>query len=71
MDDKEIKVAFDIDGTLTDEMRFIEDDFRNAYKEKYHMDYAKSADYHVSPPENMFDAYIDDKKWLSEWKDGL
>ena len=71
MDDKEIKVAFDIDGTLTDEMGFIEDDFRNAYKEKYHMDYAKSADYYVSPPENMFDAYIDDKKWLSEWKDGL
>ena len=42
MDDKEIKVAFDIDGTLTDEMGFIEDDFRNAYKEKYHMDYANT-----------------------------
>lgn len=64
-------IAFDMDGTLTDETTFIIDDFKKSYKERFGIEYKKSFDYSVYPPENMFDKYVDDSAWLKQWKTEL
>jgi uncharacterized HAD superfamily protein/calcineurin-like phosphoesterase family protein len=64
-------VAFDIDGTITDELNFVVTHFHNAYKEKFGKEYTKPCDYSIYPPENMFDEFVDDKDWLKSWKDAL
>ena len=64
-------VAFDIDGTLTDDVDFTVKDFLNAYRKRYHKEYTKKIDYSIYPPENMFDDCVDDKEFLKKWKDDL
>lgn len=64
-------VAFDIDGTLTDDVPFIIKDFLHAYEDRYHKPYTKKIDYSIYPPENMFDASINDKDFLKKWKSEL
>ena len=64
-------VAFDIDGTLTDDVEFTVKEFLKAYEERYGKPYTKKIDYSIYPPENMFDAYVDDKDFLKKWKSEL
>ena len=64
-------VAFDIDGTLTDDVEFTVKEFLKAYEERYGKPYTKKIDYSVYPPENMFDTYVDDKDFLKKWKSEL
>ena len=64
-------VAFDIDGTLTDDVEFTVKEFLKAYEERYGKPYTKKVDYSIYPPENMFDAYVDDKDFLKKWKSEL
>ena len=61
-------VAFDIDGTLTDDVEFTVKEFLNAYRIRYGKEYTKKIDYSIYPPENMFDSTIDDKEFLEKFK---
>ena len=64
-------VAFDIDGTLTDDIDFTVREFLNAYRIRYGKEYTKKFDYSIYPPENMFDSTIDDKEFLEKFKKDL
>ena len=64
-------IAFDIDGTLTDEVGFIVKDFLSEYEKRFGIKYTKGFNYEIYPPENMFDDYVEDKRWLESWKDNV
>ena len=59
-------VAFDIDGTLTDDIDFTVREFLNAYRIRYGKEYPKQIDYSIYPPEKLVDSTIDDQELLEK-----